>query len=78
MILLLIIFSASLVLSILYGEIWQIRFSTQDAPVETLNRERITIAFISSSICVASGFSMIYLSNKIEQTKENNEYDYPN
>jgi hypothetical protein len=61
MIMLLVVFLASFITLIIYGEIWRIRLLTTDTFIESFNLARTQVTFVASCISIASGASMLYI-----------------
>lgn len=61
MLMLLVVFLASFVTLIIYGEIWRIRLLTTDTVIESFDLARTQITFAASLISIASGASMLYM-----------------
>jgi uncharacterized membrane protein len=58
---LLVVFIVSFVVVLIYGELWRINLSTEGAPAP-LDIGRAQIAFIASCVGIATGASMLYIT----------------
>ena len=69
---LLVVFVASFLVFLIYGELWRINLSTEGAAAP-LDIGRAQIAFIASCVGIATGASMLYITEtrfaKDEKTK---------
>ena len=63
MIALLVVFVASFVATLIYGEIWQVNLSTQGARAP-LDIGHARIAFLTSCVGIASGVPMLYIMDR--------------
>jgi hypothetical protein len=61
MLVLLVVFLASFITLIIYGEIWRIRLLTDDTIIESFDPARTQVTFAASLISIASGASMLYM-----------------
>ena len=61
MLMLLVVFLASFITLIIYGEIWRIRLLTDDTIIESFDLARTQVTFAASLISIASGGSMLYM-----------------